>query len=290
MGQRIVVTGGSGLAGSAVVRELVAHRYDVLSVDRVAPSQPLCAYKLADLTDLGQCYEVLTGAQAIVHLAAIPRPIYDTPEQVFRVNVMAAFNVFEAAVTLGINRVVYASSVSVLGFPFYSAPLAPKYVPIDEAHPRLPQDAYGLSKYFGEEIAAATVRRTNGKMTVVSLRFPWIHTPESFKAQIVPFWDKPEDGASNLWSYVDTRDAARACRLALDAAGTTLHGHEAFFISAANSCMKTDSAALVHTNFPDTEIRDSLKGDRSLLDTHKAARVLGFTPAYNWQSYFAETI
>jgi nucleoside-diphosphate-sugar epimerase len=278
---KVTVTGGSGHAGHFVVEDLVKHGYDVLSVDRVKPSHPISTYRLADLTDLGQAYDCLANVDAIVHYAAIPRPIYDPEDVVFRTNVMTTFNVFEAAARLGIKRVVLASSISVTGYPFFYKYFAPKYVPIDEEHPMQPQDPYALSKVVGEEIANAFVRRTG--MTAISLRLAWIHTPETFKEQLCPFWENPEGGASNLWTYVDSRDSAQACRRALEA---NLTGHEAFYISAANTFMKTPTADLVRKYYPETKIAPDMEGTAPILNTAKAARLIGYKPEYRWESYF----
>ena len=198
---RVVVTGGSGLAGRAVVAHLLAHGHDVTDLDLV-PGDPHAPFRRVDVGDLGQVYGGLRGAEAVVHLAAIPRPIFDVPEVIFRTNAMGTFNVLEAAAGLGIGRVVYASSMSVLGYPFHERPFAPAYVPIDETHPLLPQDAYALSKHVGEELAAGFARR--GRLSVVSLRLAWIHTPETFAEQIKPLLSDAAAGAANLWSYVDT--------------------------------------------------------------------------------------
>ncbi len=195
---------------------------------------------------------------------------------------MATFNVLEVAATLGIPHVVYVSSVSVLGAPFFYTSFAPRYVPIDEAHPRQPEDAYALSKYFGEELAEGFVRRCAGALSVVSLRFPWIHTPQSFREQLWPHRDDPEFGATNLWSYIDARDVGRACRLALTA---EIAGHEPMFVSAANSFMNQDTVPLVRSFFPGAEIRAGFSGNRSLLDNSKAGRLLGYEPAYSWEMY-----
>ena len=70
----VFVTGGSGKAGRAVVRDLVEHGYDVLNVDLAKPVEPLAPFLRADLTDYGQVVEALRGAEAVVHLAAIPAP------------------------------------------------------------------------------------------------------------------------------------------------------------------------------------------------------------------------
>jgi nucleoside-diphosphate-sugar epimerase len=276
---RVVVTGGSGLAGRAVVEGLVEHGFDVTNVDLVASDGPV-PFRRADLEDLGQVYGCLHGAEAVVHFAAIPRPTLDVPEVVFRTNVMSAFNVLEAASALGINRVISASSVSVLGFPFFEQPFAPEYVPIDEAHPLLPQDAYALSKRIGEELADGFSRR--GRLSVVSLRFPWIHAPRTFAEQMRPLWADPAAGASNLWSYIDTRDVAEAVRLALT---TEIGGHEACFVAATDSFMPIPSRVLVADHYPTTVIHDELTDHVSLLSSAKAGALLGFRARHSWRSY-----
>jgi nucleoside-diphosphate-sugar epimerase len=191
--------------------------------------------------------------------------------------------VLEAASTLGINRVVYASSVSVLGFPFFVQPFAPDYVPIDETHPLLPQDAYALSKRIGEELADGFARR--GRLTVVSLRFPWIHTPGSFAEKLRPLWKDPAAGASNLWSYIDTRDVAEAVRLALTA---EIAGHVACFVAATDSFMPIPSRVLVADHYPTTIIHDDLMDHGSLLSSARAQALLGFRARHSWRSYGIE--
>jgi nucleoside-diphosphate-sugar epimerase len=276
---RIVVTGGSGLAGRAVVERLVAHGDDVVNAD-IVPRDGPAPFRRVDLGDLGQVFGGLRGADAVVHFGAIPRPTFDVPEVVFRTNAMGTFNVLEAASALGIARVVIASSVSTLGFPFNERPLSPEYVPIDEAHPLRPQDAYALSKLVGEELASGFARR--GRVTVASLRFPWIHTPETFAAQVRPMWGDPAAGASNLWSYIDSRDVAEATRLALTA---DIPEHDAFFVAAPDSFMPIPSRELVAEHYPTTTIREGLTGHAYLLDSAKVERVLGFRPVYSWRSY-----
>jgi nucleoside-diphosphate-sugar epimerase len=282
---KVVVTGGSGLAGRFAVEHLVEQGYDVLSVDRVRPTELVSPYYVADVTDIGQVYGCLVGADAVVHLAAIPRPGFDTNDVVFRTNVLSAFNVLEVAANLGIRRVVMASSISVLGYPFFFRPFSPHYVPIDEEHPKQPQDPYALSKVIGEEMAEAYARRTD--MTIVSLRLAWIHTPESFGVQLMPMWDDPAAGASNLWGYIDARDAAQAVQLALEA---DLTGHHAFFVAAPDSFMRGPSADLVRQFYPETEIRAGFEGRASLFSSAKAERVLGFRPRYTWNTYFEEEV
>ncbi|MBA2597973.1 MAG: NAD(P)-dependent oxidoreductase [Chloroflexia bacterium] len=280
---RVVVTGGSGLAGRAVVAHLVQRGMDVTNVDLVSSDGPT-PFRRVDLGDLGQVYGCLRGADAVVHFGAIPRPTFDVPEVVFRTNVMGTFNVLEAASALGITRVVSASSVSVLGYPFHERPFAPDYVPIDEAHRLQPQDAYALSKLTGEELAAGFARR--GRLSVVSLRFSWIHTPETFAAQVRPLWSDAAAGVSNLWSYVDARDVAEAVRLALTA---EIDGHEACFMAAPDSFMPVPSRELVAEFYPTTVVKEGFGDHDSLLSSAKAERLLGFLAKHTWRSYGIET-
>ena len=279
---KVAVTGGSGLAGFAVVSHLLEAGYAVTSIDRAPPPPEIADYRLVNCEDLGQVCGACMDAEAIVHLAAIPRPIHHTPDQVFRTNMMATFNIFEAAALFEIPRVVYISSMSVLGLPFSYLPVHLEYLPIDEAHPKAPQDAYALSKTLGEDIAEAFVRRMAGALSVVSLRFPWIHTPETFASTLKPLWDDPAGGATNLWGYIDTRDVAQACRLALEA---DIRRHEAFYVSAASTFMQTDSAALAQAYYPGASMKSPLAGNQSLFDYTKAKAMLGYEAQVAWEDY-----
>jgi len=276
----IAVTGGSGHTGKEVVRHLIDHGYEIQILDREPPDDQSISYKLCRLEDFGQAVSCLKGCRAIIHLAAIPRPTYHPNHVVFHTNVLATYNVFEAAALLGIPRVIYASSIAVTGYPFYEKFFEPEYVPLDENHPPAPQDAYALSKHLGEEIGKAFVRRTDS--SVISLRLPWIHTPRSFQEEIMPHQHDLEFGASNLWSYVDTRDVALAFRLSLE---TALQGYHDFYISAPDTFMDTDSAGLVRQFYPQTEIRAAIRGTRSLLSSGKAEQVLGFRADHSWKDY-----
>jgi len=276
----IVVTGGSGHTGKAVVKHLVQHGYTVRIVDRTPPGETLTPYTLCNLEDYGETIAALEGADAVLHLAAIPRPTYHPHNVVFRTNVLAAYNMFEAAAVLGIQRVVYASSISVTGYPFYERFFEPSYVPIDEEHPAAPQDSYALSKHLGEEIAKAYVRRIG--MNVISLRLPWIHTPDTFRHEVLPYRDDPQFGASNLWLYVDTRDVSQAFRLSLE---TDMTGYQVYYIGARDTFMENPSIELVNEFYPNTIILDGFGGRQSLISSCKAEQELGYQAEYNWEMY-----
>ncbi|CAM4454128.1 NAD(P)-dependent oxidoreductase [Paenibacillus phoenicis] len=275
---KVVVTGGSGMLGRYVVREFVERGYDVLNVD-VRPSEdPVCPTLIADLEQLGECYSALTGADAVVHLAAIPAAHIRTPEVTFLNNVMSTYNILQAAEGLGIRKAVIASSESSYGIVFAVHPPAPKYVPVDEAHPQLPEDSYGLSKVVNELTADMFHRRTG--MQIVSLRLGNVIPPERY-ATFPSFIHDPAQRERILWSYIDTRDAATACRLAVEADGL---GAVALNIAADDSSMAIRSRELMAARFPGvTDFRAPLEGHETLLSNEKAKQLLGWQPVHFWR-------
>ena len=228
---------------------------------------------LADMTDLGQVTSLMAGHDAVVHMAAIPSPVAHPPEFVFHLNVMSTFNILQAATMLGIKKVVMASSVSAMGYAYRFLDFSPLYFPVDEDHPLLSQDAYGLSKTVGEEIADGFARRTPD-MSLVSLRFTWVFVP----GQVTPERIKqPSQPGGGLWTYIDVRDAARACRLSLQ---YDMTGHEAFHIASHDTYAPEPSRELIETYFPDAEVRGEFNGHEGLFDCSRAAEKLGFVPEY----------
>jgi nucleoside-diphosphate-sugar epimerase len=130
---KVVVTGASGKAGRAVVRDLLDHEHDVLAVDLVSPAESPAASLLADLTEFDQTVECLAGADAVVHLAPIPASRIRTEETTFQTNMLSTYNDFEAARLLGLRRVVWASSETILGLPFERE--QPAYAPASRSGP-----------------------------------------------------------------------------------------------------------------------------------------------------------
>jgi nucleoside-diphosphate-sugar epimerase len=302
---RVVVTGACGNLGRVVVQLLYDHGFDILAVDIEAPQSAYQSfraqgigsvqaqagklqYRQIDLIDLGQVYGGLAGADAVVHLGAIPSPTVHPPDVVFRNNILGQFNVFEAAATLGIRRVVEASSVSALGFPYQHRWSEPLYFPVDESHPLLPQDAYGLSKAAGEEVAAAYCRRGAG--SAASLRFSTIVGEDRYESFIKRVRGDAGAQAHLLWSYVDLRDAARACLLAVDA---PFEGHCPLFVIAADTTSDLPTDTLLQRYFPKVPRRTAypgaaaLAGRWSVIDCTRAQEVLGYRPEYSWPEVLA---
>lgn len=279
MMKRIVVTGSSGKAGRAVVRDLVDHGYQVLGVDRVAAAEPACAQIRADLTDLGQAFEVLRQADAVVHLAAIPAPGLQSDALTFRINMVSTYNVFSAAATLGLQRVVWASSETTLGLPFDRE--QPAYAPIDEAHPLFPESSYALSKVLSEHMAQQFSRWSG--LPFVGLRFSNIMEPHNYQ-RFPTFWPDPRLRKWNLWSYVDARDVAQSCRLSLVA---PVRGAEVFIIAAADTVMNRPNRELLGAVFPTVPLREGTGDYETLLSINKARRHLQYSPEYSWRDHVA---
>jgi nucleoside-diphosphate-sugar epimerase len=279
---RVVVTGGAGKAGRAVVHELLAHDYDVVSVDLARdPSLTNEQQLVADLTDYGETVDALKGFDAVVHLAAIPAPGLKPDELTFRVNATSTYNVFAAAPLLGLQRVVWASSETTLGLPFERE--RPRYAPIDEEHPPLPESSYALSKLVSEEMARQ-FSRWNG-IPYLGLRFSNVMEPHDYE-RFPGFWDDAELRRWNLWGYVDARDVAQSCRLALEA---DLGGAEVFIVAADDTVMNRPSADLMAEVYPDVELRDVVGEFGTLLSVEKARRLLGYEPAFSWRDAIGDS-
>jgi len=191
------------------------------------------------------------------------------------VNTAATFNVFQAAPLVGLRRVVWASSETTLGLPFERE--LPRYAPIDEEHPLLPESTYALSKVISEEMARQ-FSRWNG-IPYHGLRFSNVMEPHDY-ARFPGFWDDARLRSWNLWGYVDARDVAQSCRLALE---VDLPGAEVFIIAAADTVMSRPSAELLAEVFPDVELRHAVGEHGTLLSIEKARRLLGYEPEFSWR-------
>ncbi|MBS3649458.1 NAD(P)-dependent oxidoreductase [Pseudaminobacter sp. 19-2017] len=281
---RVIVTGSSGFLGRHVAGHLVRSGHAVRGVD-VSPPPPGFdgwSHVTADLTDLAAAFELVRDAEAVVHIAAIPRPTGRTAGDVFHTNVSAAFNVVEATRLARIPRLVYASSFSVLGYPFGEPFVPPQSLPVDEKHPTHAQDPYGLSKWLGEEIVEAAVR--GGGLSAVSLRLPWVQSPETFAAQIGPR-SKTTDAVRDLWSYIDVRDAAEGFRLALDWPGES---HLRAYLSAADTYLEEETASALERGLPGVPLLQPLDAFTGLISTRLAQEELGFVPRHSWRDYANE--
>ncbi|MEI6860989.1 MAG: NAD(P)-dependent oxidoreductase [Verrucomicrobiota bacterium] len=283
--KRILVTGGTGKAGHWIIRHFLDQGYEVINVDSRPPAQPLCRTIITDLTDLGQTVAAFsphnTGNRApydgMVHMAAIPRP-YDNPNgEVFRVNSLATYNVLEACGLLGIRKAVIASSESSYGICFANRFFEPKYLPLDEAHPQLPEDTYGLTKVVNEATAAMFHRRDGTQ--IISFRIGNVTCPEDY-AGIKARFAHPEDRLRILWSYIDSRDLAAGCRLAIEKDGL---GCENVIIAADDTSSNLPSAELIRRFLPGVkDFKTPINGRAALISNARLKQLLGWKQEHHF--------
>lgn len=278
---RIALTGSSGKLGTVVARELRAAGYDVIGID-IAGTRGN-DFVQVDLTDYGQVVDALTavnerhdGFDAVVHLAAIPAPGIRSDVATFHNNMAATFNVFWAAIRLGIRRIVYASSETVLGLPF---DVPPPYIPVDEEYPPRPEYVYSLVKTLEERMAVELVR-WHPDLSITGLRFSNVMDPEDY-AEFPSFDADAQIRKWNLWGYIDARDGAQAVQRALEVAPP---GFETYIIAAADTVMSRPNAELVAEVFPGVETR-KFGEHETLLSIDKARRLLGYDPQHSWRDH-----
>jgi nucleoside-diphosphate-sugar epimerase len=275
----VCVTGAAGKVGRYAVVDLLAHGYDVVATDVVPrpaflPGEDELAYLQADLEDYGDAAEVLAGCEAVVHLANVPAPGLVPPARTYVRNTAMNANVFLAAAQLGLRRVVWASSETTLGLPFETPP---RYVPVDEDHYPHPDSTYALSKVVGET-TAEHVSAWSG-IPFVALRLSNVILPEAY-ADFPSWQDDPHARKWNLWSYIDVRDAATACRLGIEA---DVSGARSYVIANADTVMTRPTEELLDAVFPGVPRTTPVAGTASSFSIERARAELGFEPAHTWR-------
>jgi nucleoside-diphosphate-sugar epimerase len=273
---KVVVTGGSGKTGRWVVRDLRERGHDVRNIDWAHDGSGHGLCLVADLTDPGQTHELIAGADAVVHLAAIPAPEIRSEAETFRINTISTFNVFAAAVAASVQRVVWASSETVLGLPFDTPPM---FAPIDETIEPRPESSYALSKLVGEHMAEQFSRRAS--VPFIGLRFSNIIEPDDYE-RFPGFWDDPLLRKWNLWGYVDVRDVANSIYLGL---ASEAQGAEVFIIAAEDTVMTRDSADLMAEVYPKVPLKRKVEGRETLLAIDRAREMLGYEPKHHWKDH-----
>jgi nucleoside-diphosphate-sugar epimerase len=283
---KIVVTGATGILGKATAEHLVKQGHEVISVDRkeaeFAEGSKLI---VGDLTSLEFCDSVMSGAQGVVHLGAIPNPTDTRQFEVFKNNSVSAFAVFTAAAQSKVKTVVYASSLSAYGFAYSDEWTSPLYAPVDEAHPFIFEESYALSKEVNERSALMWSRRCD--TAFVGIRLPWTNTPEKTLELARRFNDEdnlPPDPrfpkgivAKILWTYLDLRDAVKAIEVVLQ---SNIKGSHVYNFAAPDIMAKSPTMELMQKFHPQTEIRSPLPGHSAPLSSQAFVDTFGYAPQF----------
>jgi nucleoside-diphosphate-sugar epimerase len=288
---KMVVTGGSGKVGRYVVDE-VSREHQVTVFDRVAPEADV-QFVQGDITDPEACRSAFRGADAVLHLAAIPHPLTEAPSRIMQVNVVGTYCVLDACAEMGVRRLVMASTDSVYGFffqrdftgaspsgsAFAPGPARPERLPIDERHPARAHDPYGLSKILCERAAESYSRAV--RLNVICLRLMGVWTPDRYPVAR-SILGNADRGALNLWTYVEPRDVAQAFRLAAEA--ERVEPFDVMLVAAADAATPLDVRQLVAKYYPNVEVTAPLSRDSSLYDCSRAAQMLGYSPKHSWRT------
>lgn len=287
---RIVVTGGGGRLGQLTISELLDHGHEVVSIDKVPLSESVCRSSVIDLLQAQDLADAFERADGVIHLARKKFPYtsngfdpvsrtWKTPDvlgdaAIFSYNVTISYNVMAAAFAAGVKKLVMGSSLTIYGFYYPSRWSVPEYLPVDEDYPLRPQDPYSLSKLVVERACDAFASKSD--LQIASLRFAGIcadFTHQNLRERR----KNPLRWSGPLWTYIDVRDAALACRLAVEA---NFAGHETFNICAPNTIMERPTSELVTEYLPSAKLRTNSEGNWAGYDSGKSRRMLGFSARY----------
>ena len=299
---RVLLTGGTGKAGHHVVPYLLEQGHTVTNLDwsplGLAGVQDL----EADLTDLGQVVSALRmpaspadldlpsdrqddlpAYDAVVHLAAIPRPWLRSDVATYTNNVLSTYNVLEAAAAVGVPKVVFASSETTYGICFGRGDRKPDYVPVDEEHPVVPEDAYAMAK-VANEVTARSFQRRYGH-DVYGLRINNVIEPHEYAELFPAFLSDPAQRRRNIFAYIDVRDLAQAVDRCLRTDGL---GFEVFNIANADHSVAAPTAELIEEFYDGVEVRREMGEHETFYCIDKARELLGYEPAHSWRDVLGD--
>ena len=272
--KKIIITGAKGGTGISIVKEFQEHGYDVLGIDIKPHSWAEQDYTRIDMTDGSAVHDALAGAYGVVHFGSYPGDGYCSWDEAYQNIAVGGFHVFQACANLGIERIAYASSPELYGSDY------PKSVPADESRPFLPPSIYGAAKENLESLAQSYCRWNPG-MGIAGLRTTRIVYERSFNWRFKQHTEDPRSAADALWSYVDARDVASACRLWIESKHT---GFEAFDVAAKDVCYPMKTAELVKKYLPKSDkVKGKLVGSQSLVPCKKLRKMLGWKPQWTWR-------
>lgn len=289
----IAVTGGNGKIGRAILEDLAAHGYDTVNISRGKQREEVSdTYITTDLLDAGQTYGALAKSEpdAVIHMGTIPDPYSHQEYRTYKSNTMSAMHLLEASEALGLESCCLASSINAMGAEHQVRPPQVDYLPIDEAHPRTPDDVYGIAKHAMEITADGFGRRPDSNMTISTLRYPWVpdeqevieNFAEADRSMAALKDDNPWSGRDVMFSYIHMIDATALARKAVE---TKYDGHESFWAVAGDTTAAVPTTDVIAEFFPEAELQGEFTEYDTLFDLSKAERLLDRTPEHSWRDY-----
>lgn len=290
---RILFTGGSGKAGKHAVPYLRDQGHRVLNLDRVPLDLPGIDNRIADITDAGQVYDVMssyagfdelepgTGVprfDAVVHFAAVPRILMTPDNECYRVNTLGTYNVIDAAVKFGVRKIIFASSETTYGICFADGERKPEYLPLDEAHPTVPEDSYAMSKVCNEVTARSFQRRSG--FDIYGLRINNVIEPHEYAENFPAYMEDPALRRRNFFAYIDARDLGQMVQRCLETDGL---GYEVFNVSNDDHSVALTSAELIARFYEGVPVKGEIGETETFYSNRKARDLLGFRPEHGWR-------
>jgi nucleoside-diphosphate-sugar epimerase len=297
---RIVFTGGSGKAGKHAIKYLLDQGHRVMNVDRVPLNMDGVPDLIADITDSGQMFNAFSSYcgfeelepgngvptfDAVVHFAAVPRILVNSDNETFRVNTVGTYNVIEAAIKLGIKKIVIASSETTYGICFSDGVTNPLSLPLDEEYDVDPMDSYGLSKVVNEKTARSFQRRSG--CDIYALRIGNVVEPHEYETLFPYYFKHPEVRRRNAFCYIDARDLGQIVDLCLQKDGL---GFQVFNAGNDTNGAIIPSKELAHRFFTGVPFTRELGEHEALFSNKKIRAVLGFKEQHNWRQYVSSDV
>lgn len=294
MAKRIVFTGGSGKAGKHVVPWLKAQGHDILNLDLKPLDCPGVNTLITDVTDSGQVFNALSmhfgfegydkgkapGApDAVVHFAAVPRVLINPDNTTFAANTVSTYNVIEAAMKLGVRKVIIASSETTYGVCFAEGDKDYHHLPLEEDYDIDPMDSYGLSKLVNEKTAKAFAMRYGAD--IYALRIGNVIEPHEYP-MFRGFLENPMSRKRNAWSYIDARDLGQIVHRCIEKDGL---GFQVFNAVKDTITTKEPTAEFLKKYVPQIPLKREMKGNEAPLSNAKIRDVLGFREEHDWRKY-----
>lgn len=290
---RILFTGGTGKAGRHAVPYLIERGHRVLNVDLKPLEAAGVDNRIADITDAGQMYDVMssyagfdemepgTGVprfDAVVHFAAIPRMLMTADNECYRTNVLGTYNVIDAALKMGVRKIIFASSETTYGICFADGEVRPDYLPIDEDHPTVPMDSYAMSKVCNEATARSFQRRSGAD--IYGLRINNVIEPHEYRTLFPAFMENPRLRLRNFFAYIDARDLAAAVEACLQTDGL---GYQVFNVSNDDHSVSLTTDELLARFYPGVPLRREIGPRETFYSSERLKRLTGWQPRHSWR-------